>query len=55
MRGRLNLGLEPWKHLCGYCLKRLSLGETEGGWLGCVVCQREVDEAIIKFLKEKFG
>jgi len=45
-----------WVHLCNCCQQRLSLGQGEDGmWLGCVVCQRAVDEAIIKFLKEKFG
>ena len=45
----------PEVHICSYCLKRLSLGKTIMGWLGCVVCQKAVDEAILAFLKAKFG
>ena len=44
-----------WGHLCNYCRLRLSLGQTEEGWLGCVVCQPKVDKAVEVFLKEKFG
>lgn len=42
-------------HICSNCLKRLSLGRTKWGWLGCVVCQKEVDIAIMEFLKQRFG
>lgn len=41
--------------LCAYCHKRPSLGRTRIGWLGCVVCQREVDTAIQELMKEKFS
>ncbi|MBA7578257.1 hypothetical protein ES708_20119 [subsurface metagenome] len=41
--------------LCAYCHKCPSLGRTIIGWLGCVVCQREVDTAMEEFVKEKFG
>ncbi len=45
-----------WVHLCSYCQKRLSLGLTEEDlWLGCVICQGEVDEAVESFLEKKFG
>ncbi len=41
--------------LCKICLKRLSLGRTVWGWLGCIVCQREVDAGIRQFVIDKFG
>lgn len=40
--------------LCAYCLKRPSLGQTRVGWLGCIVCQREVDKAMQEFIEKKF-
>ena len=41
--------------VCIYCLKLPSLGETIIGWLGCIVCQREVDNAMEQFVRERFG
>ena len=49
------LKLEGEVHICSYCLKRLSLGRTPGGWIGCFICQRKIDQAIQEFLKKKFG
>ena len=40
--------------LCLYCNKRRSLGKTPWGWLGCVVCQLEVDKAMEQYVKERF-
>lgn len=42
-------------HLCDFCHKRLSLGNTPLGWLGCVVCQAEVDKFMLEFVRQKFG
>lgn len=41
-------------HICDHCLLRLSLGPTRYGWLGCVVCQGNVDRYIEEFLANKF-
>lgn len=62
MTGSQTIGATGYKgepvdtfHLCSGCLKRQSLGKTSDGWLGCVVCQKQVDEAVAAFLKNKFG